>query len=343
MAIVIPSALELVAYEDFVGDMVLDDQPLDTILDMTNFLYATHKPALWNLCPINPAATHTHDWVWPAVASADALTYDVAAYVYAAASKVGTIDIDLRYGPTSSGAWTAIVGWNPKTISLGGGGATEAWITAEAALPASAGGFWKLEVDDGGTGANTQVQCFAAMPVTLAAIAAGVKASGFKAYDNTMLLSADGGTIHTELFERAVANVRAVLRDRQQMVFSYVDELTNPNYTYAQSLVRDGTYWQWVFRGRTSVRGQGGGPCVGARILVQARADDSSAGGNGVLIVGEEGGQKVTIDCDDADNDGYLDLQSDEPVLYCTVHPYASAGAVTIRYVTGRWLPGEDT
>ncbi len=339
MAIVVPTGLPLVSWEDLLGDVALDDQPLDTILDAVNYLYANHRPALWAFSPVGVASA-AHDWVWHAMPSADALTYDIHAYLYNQNSKIDTLNLTLSYGASSSGPWTAVTGWNPKAVSMGGAGSVETWYSATAALPAGSASteFWRLQVSESG-GMNTQVQYFAALPARVPSITAGKKASGFVAYDNTMLQAAAGGTIHTELFDRCVKNVAAILQDRGHAVASYVDDKASAVYTFARATGRSVLDWLWVFRGRTSVLGQGGGPGIGARLKVYARANDTDAGGNGVLIVGEEGGDSVELDLDDSDSNGTFDLRLDRPVLYAKVHPH-DTGAVSVRYISIEYVQG---
>uniref|UniRef100_A0A6M3KQT5 Uncharacterized protein n=2 Tax=viral metagenome TaxID=1070528 RepID=A0A6M3KQT5_9ZZZZ len=341
-AVSLPTTLPLVTYESFVGDTILDDEPLDTICKVGNYLYGNHTPPLVNICPLNVSGAATKTWVFPATPSADALTYSWFVWIHNTGGQLATTTINIDYNTTvSTAGWTSIVSQAISTGHLTGGtpnveGYYPVGVVTGATIPATAR-FFRLQAVSGGA-YSTQVQSFMLYPLRMNSTASGAKASGFVAHEDTMLTGA-GGTIHTELFDRTLRNVAAVLLDREQMVFSYVDTVSTATYTHSISTARKYILTRNVLHGTTSVLGQGGGPGVGGTITIRARAADAAAGGNGVLNVGEVGGQSVELDCDDTDVSDTIELQSDRPTFYATVTPY-DTDAVSIRYITGHWTPG---
>jgi len=340
----LPTTLPVLDYEDLVGDVYYDDEPLDTIFRIGDYLYGNHCPALMNIAPVNTISTTSLSWCWPATPSADALTYDLDWFV-AASLTSRTFQITLEYSASNTtGAWTRVPGF---PISQAAGLVYEGWwsslagATATATLPAAAR-FWKLTLTTVSGIVNVQCQAMIATPTILASTTSGAKASGFIAHGaaNTML-NAAGGTIHTEFWNRAKKNVDSVLADREQMLFSYVDTFTTATYTHSWATGRSDRRALTVFDGKTSLPGQGGGPGRGATITVRARVADAAGGGNGTLIVGEVGGARVELDCDDTDVSDTLELQSDTPELYAYVQPYETGSACSVRYVTGHWTLGD--
>lgn len=308
---------------------------LDKIGDNVNMLYARHRPPLVNAMLSGQAAI-TNTWYRAIVPSADALQYDVRVHVAGGlTSQAIDIYMDYRTGDSTGTPWTALTGWAPNTHSLTS--ALSDWVAGTVTIPAAAR-YLRLRVDDQSGARTVQGKALLILPSVQTSIAVGAPlASGFIGYEEA-LLTATGGTCHTETFNRIARNVACVLRDRRQAVvdFMFVDNVSSDTWTkFTGGHSASGDVASVpLFKGITDVYGN-----RSARLQVSMRVDDPNSG---TLTVGQEGGWSLELDCDDTDNAGTLDLVDlgGAPTFYAYLHP-GGAGNVQPHYVSLDWVPGD--
>jgi hypothetical protein len=323
MAITIPAS-PIIVTPDQVQFRKLDEDPMHSLLQDCNWLYANHSPALVNLA-FTGDATASHDYVFPMPASADGLTYKMFVNWYASASANITTKLYEAAASSNPGG-----GWGTQIMAdtTASGGAGNQWVSATGTI-ASTTNFGKLEVVPS-TG-NVQVHSVIIFPDTIASISAGAKSSGFVPYDSAAL-NDQYGAIHVEYGNRIATNVRSVLRDRRQAIFGHCDDVTSAKIAYASK--NTGSSQVIGFAG-AHLAGQ-----KGATVTVRARANKASGAGTATLHVAELGGEYVDLAVDDADNTGTLVLRSDQPLFQAQVD-YSGTATMDLRYVTIDWRPGD--
>jgi hypothetical protein len=137
----------------------------------------------------------------------------------------------------------------------------------------------------------------------------GTYASGFVPYDDD-LLTATGGPINTELMNRACNSSAAVIADRQQCLFSFV----NDGSTVARITKAGADTIKPICYAQAHAPGQ-----AGATVDVYVLGADS--GGSAKVFVGEVGGDKISLNADSADRNGQLTLRSENPIFTVDVQP----------------------
>ena len=204
-------------------------QPLKRALENVNFLWKYHRPALVAVAPnADPAVTRASDYHIPILPSLDALRYTFHHRVLcSAATQAITVSVD-ETDAYAGGAtvWTNIYSSNETS---GGAGALNTWVHVDKTIPADA---VALRVSYTGPAAGTRTDHhILAYPAPADAVA-GVTASGFVPFDDGMLDHADLAAVHTELVNRCKESTAAILQDRRQWAFSFVQEYrTAPRLT----------------------------------------------------------------------------------------------------------------
>ena len=322
MAITPPSEYEVVQWQEISGKVDLGKEPLHTILNNTNFLYAYHRPAIVNFCPHNDVSSSgstSYDFVVRAPLSADGLKYEVDWYAYNASNGTGRLQVFETTGSTSAGFGSAVIDTN---ATWNGG----QWNSATSSGSFSANAtFLKFTFS---SNVNSQLEAVVLRPARVSSIGtSSAYASGFVPYEDD-LLSATGAPINTEMLNRACNNAAAVMVDRQQVVFSWVNEdsaLHRFSKSGPDSLIP-------VAMAQAHLPGQAGAICD-----VWVKGTDS---GTGHIYVGEIGGQKVKLNADGVDRSGEITLASESPVFTVEVVP---DNGLDLYYVTIHWKPGRTS
>ena len=320
MAIITPPRYQIVDPALLVGRAGFDSEPVETILENTNWLYKNHTPPLYNAAPINDPRATTTDFFFPLVASADNLDYTLYAYVYTDISA----GVDLSF--YTSGTVTTGSPWGSAHTSHSFGAASGGrWVSVALPLILTGTKFgrtvWSPQV---ASGATVQVQAIMIVP-NPPAPTVGSYASGFIPIDSAHISSSDAA-IHTEYFDRALHNCAAVLQDRRQCVLAYQQMASG-----GDRLSASGSHTIVpVFAAQTHVHGE-----QGSFFVVRMRADD--AGANAEVTVYEAGtSNSVTLAADGVDRAAVLTLSTPQPTLVCQAKP---ASGTSIRYLTMDWGP----
>lgn len=318
MAIVIPGTLELLPPSTFLGHLHADDEPLRTLLNRSNWHYATHAPALLNCCPLAiPLASQ--DFAAAATPSADGLTYDCDLALWLDVNS--TIVITFRESSTSSSA-----GWSVVAVSspfLTAGDNRHSFTVPLAATTKY------LRITVASVSGLVQCQSWLVRPrklTTITAPASPPKPSGSIPFDDAHL-STVGAAVHVEYLNRAWENFRATQADRRQAVLSYVQASTSPTNIFR--VIATGQTAPRVLYGASWI------PETQITATVRFRASDLGVT-DGTVRVGQVGGDVVEFVCDDSDQTATITLTGPDPVIYAQAEPVL---IININYITIDYSP----
>lgn len=198
----------------------MDGETVAKILDNGNHLYRDFRPALVDACPVTKTDAADRSWTVPVQPSLDGLRYRFD-FTWLPQFN-GRVTLRVQESATVGGVYTDVV---PATLSAVGALGVWQSATFNAAIPATSrvlrfrmtgagGSFYPGQIraaPDPNTGAVPFVAPY------------GETASGFRVFDDSLLRSASA-PVNTEMLDRALRNARAVVRDRQQCVFSFLQD-----------------------------------------------------------------------------------------------------------------------
>ncbi|MHC4892247.1 MAG: hypothetical protein ACYTFV_02575 [Planctomycetota bacterium] len=323
MAINVPTTIELLDANQLLGAVPAGREPLETLLNRTNHLYAYHAPALVNVT-FRDAFNPSSQFIVPIDPSVDGIDYDVAMSFVADA---GTIAVTLGWSATYAGAYSSIAGWNANTITSAAPSATHIGAADStepaASIPASAR-FLSVSVVHA-TG-DVQLHSLCITPRRMTSISSGAKASGFIAFDDG-LLSSTGAPINTEHLNRGWQNITATYSDRRHWLMGQVFSPSAPSYRFTKFGYK-GTH-QYTTVGQVHMPGNVESVCK-----VRMRAQDSGTPAS--ITIGQINGASVTLDANDTDHETDLTISGEYPVLFAMANPY---NGIAIRYLSVTWAP----
>lgn len=249
MAIVTPATYEPLSLQDLsLGSM---SGPLDTILANTNHLYKYHRPAMLSVAYMckRAQANRTMRFTIPALPSADGLIYEFRHKIEVANGVAFVLTTLVEtYDPVNG--WQNLVTTNTNL----GIGTTIATVTQTGVLAAAVS---MVRVSYSCTNAAAMTPHHLLVRPLPGDVVTGLTACGFAPYDNGMIAAATGGAVTTEHVNRAVDNAIAILADRAQCAFAWVQEDDN-----SQLVVRPGlnaaTSWRATPPARVGFPGQSG-------------------------------------------------------------------------------------
>jgi hypothetical protein len=315
--VTLPTTYDPIPLEDLLGRVPASKDPLQRILENTNFLFGSHAPALVNFCGMSGSGT-SNSYYYPVVPSANGLDYTVHTRFY---NSTNPTDITLTIETSTSnttGGWTALYTSGATTIT-DTGDTSRTWTTTMTL----AANVRYLRISFDGTNA-VQLHACAIYPTQQTSTTAAEKSCGFIPYDDTHL-DGSGAAIHTEYFNRAITNVRSVLADRKQAVWSYCNHLDRLDTFGASGNVTT----RLVALSRCHMVGQ-----AGATVTVRYRI-----AGNGSARLSQDASTEfVDMTCDDTDRTGTMVLKTDQPAFRLTMDP---SGTDTPYYCVVDWAPGD--
>lgn len=199
-------------------------QPLKMAMENINYLWQWHRPQLVSFAPhMSGAVARASEYHIPIIPSADGLRYSFEhRFSCSGISQAVTISVD--YCTTYAGggtAWSAL--YSAAETSDGTGGALTRKTHSNYTIPVTA---VALRVSYTAPAAGTRKDHHVLVYPTPDVAAAGVQDSGFVPFDDTVIGHADGGAVHTEWINRCKRSAVAVLKDRRQMAFSFVQEFS---------------------------------------------------------------------------------------------------------------------
>ena len=226
MAINSNTPLSVVAEATFNALPVADKDPLLTILENANGMYEAHAPALISAlytCEHLITGRSAVFWI-PVLPSIDGLDYDFSHWVYGGAG-AGAVTIHVE--EWTGAAWTDVRA--PTATAL----AATSWLRYDHTDTISASATILRVTISRAAGSEFSPSAILVRPGTNAP-AVGVKASGFVPFDDGMLAvgTSDAG-INTEHLNRGPQNAMAILRDRRQCVWSFVQEYSQTDAVYS--------------------------------------------------------------------------------------------------------------
>ena len=217
MAIAVPTEAKITPASGFVHPAMGPDA-LATALDNTNFLYLSHCPPLVDYSPIAVTTDASRTYTVPIQPSLDGIDYEFRVVLLPAFN--GNLSIGIQESATYGGVYTDVVA---ATVTAVSNGVWKVVYLAAPILPASR----VLRLKFSAVGGAFYLSHFIAFPLPSPGAFEGLTAptaSGFRVFEDSLLRAGAGSPINTEHVDRTLHNARAVLRDRQQCVFSLVQE-----------------------------------------------------------------------------------------------------------------------
>lgn len=312
MAITTPTDIQITPdYELLVPLMA--QQPLRRALENCNYLWQYHRPALVTACyNADPAVARASGYHIPIVPSADSLRYTFEHRVICSdAAQAITVSVD----ETDVYAGVATVWANIYSAAEVSGlaGVLNTWEHVNQTIPDDAVALRvSYTAPAAGTRTDHHVLCYPSPGVATA----GIQPSGFIPFDDGMLSHADLAPVHTELVNRCKESASAILRDRKQCAFSFVQEYRLA-FPYARLRRFDAEDWFITPVARVWLPHQG--PTVDLAFKVMGEV---SGGVSLALLrvaqVGATTGQTLTFDADSTISTGTLtcEVQSSGLMAY---------------------------
>lgn len=197
--------------------------PLRLALRNSNYFYRYHSPPLLSVayCTVG-VLTRTAIYHIPIIPSADGLLYDFE-HRYECSNAAQTITTTVDYCTTYAGAGTGWTNLYTQADVTGGAAVVFRSTRTGITIPRTA---VALRVQYTAPGAGTRTDHHVLVYPNTQALVAGVTLSGFVPWDDGALTSAEGFAIHEEHLNRIGKNAAAVLADRKQCAFAFVQEYT---------------------------------------------------------------------------------------------------------------------
>lgn len=271
MAIVVPTGVGIVPqWQTVLPQMV--SQPLQTALRNLNYLHVYHRPALVTACMnSDPLLTRTSEYHVPVIPSADGLRYTFETR-FVCSNGTQTVNVSWDYCTTYAGGATVWTNLTANNVVTGGAGTLTTRTDANLTIPATAVAV-RLTLTAPAAGDRTDhhmlVYPTPSNPTSTA------YASGFRSFDDGLFLAANDAPVHTEWLNRCKSSAAAVLTDRKQMAFAFVQE-----FRTAPRLVRSTGDLEGVYPlARCFLPNQKGTATLDVRVIAGV-----SAGGTADLI-----------------------------------------------------------
>jgi len=244
-------------------------QPLQKALENINYHWKHYRPAMTSAgMTADPALTRTGEYHWPVVVSQQTggmrYSFEVR-FVCSNASQNVTVSVDYTTAYVAGGAsvWVAIC--SDVVVSNGTGGLLTTHQKADQAVPVTAVAL-RLQLTAPAAGDRTDHHVLA-WP-TPAATSAGLQAGGFAPFDDTLLASGQLAAIHTEWINRCKASHVALLNDRAQNAYSFLQEYrTAPRWRRT-----DVTSWTPLPPMRIWLPGQSGTVTLAVKAIAEVNA-----------------------------------------------------------------------
>lgn len=282
MSITTPTAIVVTPAANLTKAPMRRDELAAALLNM-NAAYALHAPALVSALITDAAgvtvAKNVHIPVQP---SADGLEYELLVLFKPSAAVNYTITLDYCtvYSDTTT-TWTSLIS---ATITTPSSDLYE--FVDSAVLPAGAVAV-RIGVSPS-SGSYEWHSVFMRPSPTRNSAPATVQPSGFVAYDDALLSSA-GAMINTEMINRVRANAYALLTDRRQMAYSFVQP-SSPR----RLLV--GPTEQRLPRGRIHLPHQSGFVNLDVRCIAKVNTGTTT----GLVKVRQVDGEQIALDANGA-------------------------------------------
>lgn len=315
-----------------------DRDPLFTTLKNANGLYESHAPALISALYTCEAAIVVRSAVFqiPLLPSADTLDYNFSHWIYGDAGGAGTMTVLVE-------EWTGAA-WNTLENTAGIAAAASTMVRHDHTDP----------IDPNATilritltrATDPMSPCAILVRPGTNAPAAGTYPSGFVPFDDGLLnVGTNDAGINTEHLNRGPQMAMAVLKDRRQCVWSFVQEegLTNTRYFAEDSATLSAGLPVRFGLAVGSIPNQ-----VDPKVTVLAIGSVDAGATANLIRVWQVDGPGVSLDADGAVQSGELTLALKDPggldarfAMEITGEIGAGGTSMTINAVIVLWRPGD--
>lgn len=301
-------------------------EPCWRIANFVNWMICNFRPALVNISPWQETMYTDVDYVVPVNPSADGLTYDVYVQTYTTSGGDQRVSIDEDKGvmpfPGTDAHWNNLHTEDALATTAG----WREW-TAFQITPSTSARALRISASHL-VGANVILGSVLVVPQSLADIdELATLASGAVPLSIAQFRQ-EGGAIHPEFYNRARATIRALLRDRRQMVWSSI-------WPDSSKKTIDAT----TARPQRMIGvAPAALPWSGQRVSVNVFATTEVGA---TIDVAEEGGSSVSFDVHVSGTlytlqEAELELVSDLPTISCAASPL---GPLSPMAITLEWAP----
>ena len=193
-------------------------KPLAAMLKNANSSFRVHKPPLVSFAPMMTVDNRNRSFTVGIVPSADGIRYQVMHLVLP--SYTGSLTYKVESGRGDPAAWTILAGPTAQAVTTGTWVAYQQFVTIATTED-------RLRFTYSAAGGSYLVSHVLVWPDPDPALVPLVapfmqQPSGFWPADDALLVA--GGPVHTEMLTRCWRNAVAMLRDRRQIVGSFVQD-----------------------------------------------------------------------------------------------------------------------
>lgn len=299
MAFTTPAGISVVKQQDLLLPAI-SQFPLRKALQNLNYLYTYHSPPMLSVAYCSDAAsTRAAIYHLPCMPSADGLRY-VFEHRIVCSAAAQNITITVEYCVAYAGGATVWAAAYTQAIVTGGAGALTTSVSAATTLPANA---VALRVQYSAPAVGTRTDHHLLVYASTNTVLAGVKSSGFIPFDTGALSSAEKFAIHEEYLNRCKTSSAAVMKDRKQCAFAFVQEYTAaPHFICSDAIYGSLGYPLPLSRAWL--------PHAKSGVTIDVKAIGVVSGGTtaGLITLGQKGQQKVSLAADGALNSATLTL-----------------------------------
>lgn len=212
MAVVVPAEFPIVTAAQLLGRVEAGREPLETLGEASNWLYAQHRPPIVAVSPYSRGSSSAETINVGCHPSADGLTYEITLGYYTTA---GTWNLEISESADGSSYSTVLDVDTTDTIG-------NKWLAPFGTTFTLSASTRVLEIRLAHDVASDDIQPHYLMirPTVTSMPVAASAPSGFVKFDDA-LLAGTGGPVYVELLNRIASNVRAVMRDRRQVVATF--------------------------------------------------------------------------------------------------------------------------
>ena len=205
-------------------------EPLNLALTNVNYLWRYHRPPLLSVVyTVDAGVSRSSSYHIPVLPSQEAggLRY-IWEHRFVCSAATQTVNVTVSYCTTYAGAGTAWTSIYTTAVVTGGAGTLTTSVSSALTLPETA---VALRVTYTSPGAGTRTDHHLLVYPAPLSVPAATYTTGFVPYDDG-ILSAVGAPIHEEFLQRCATSSAAVLTDRRQCAFAFVQEYsTSPHFS----------------------------------------------------------------------------------------------------------------
>lgn len=269
MAVNVPATLGIVTEQSLLHAKMAAD-PINMALNDCNHLYGYFCPALVSFVPYvaSGGGGRSSSYVVPVLPSVDGLDYEFHHRFLPTVNGTVTVEVEENAGTDPSMGWGDIYAPTATGAMVAGDFFTHTHTATIAATTkmlrftySAAAGDYLL----------SHVLAFPAPAV----VPTGLQDSGFACYDDALLVGVAGAPVTTEMVDRCRSNAVAVLRDRWQVLASFVQLWQSSPFADGELIV-SATTFQLLAKAMASIPGQNS---AAVKVLAIGSVDGGATGG----------------------------------------------------------------